>query len=445
VNFTKEDLLRRVAELEEVAGKPVRFVVAFSGGLDSSVLTHALADSCGEHGIPITAIHVDHGLQSESAAWAEHCEKFASALGIEFATCEVTVDLHSGLGPEAAARQARYSALRNYLEPGDWLVSAHHMDDQAETVLMNLMRGSGTSGLAGISAARRIACGWLVRPLLDVPGSALQDYANSHSLDYITDPSNLDQKYDRNYLRHEILPRLNARWPDAASRIRRSARLAREATALLCELAEIDRRAFADRSDRLSIAELGKLPKERQRNLLRYLILELGLPSPGAVHLEQIVEELVQAREDAQPLVAWSGARARRYRDRLYLLPGDDLERPVAQTQKIAGEKILLPGGQGVLELEKSAGSGLSDAILEQGLELRYRVGGEEFKPVGQAYTRKLKKLLQEEGVVPWMREQLPLLYSRGQPVAVADLWIAADAAAEPGTSVKWKNRPAIH
>ena len=445
MNFTKEDLLRRIAELEEVAGTSTRFVVAFSGGLDSSVLVHALARSRDQHRIPITAVYVDHGLQSESITWGEHCDKFASALNIDFTKRSVTVDLHSGLGPEAAARQARYSALRNLLEPGDWLMSAHHMDDQAETVLLNLMRGSGTSGLAGISAARRLACGWLVRPLLDVPGSALQDYASANSLDFIVDPSNRDQKFDRNYLRHDVVPRLNARWPDAAGRIRRSATLAREATTLLCELAEIDRQAFADRSDRLSIAELGKLPKERQRNLLRYLILELGLPSPGAVHLEQIVEELVQAREDAQPLVAWPGAKARRYRDRLYLLPGDEVEPPVPETQKITGEKILLPGGLGVLELEKSAGIGLSEAILKQGLELRYRVGGEEFKPAGQAHTRKLKKLLQEEGVVPWMREKLPLLYSGGELVAVADLWIAAGVAAEPGTSIKWKNRPAIH
>lgn len=445
MNFTDEDLLRRLAELREVAGTPGRFVVALSGGLDSSVLTHALAASRARHGTPITAVYVDHGLQSESVAWGEHCEEFASALDVEFTKCNVTVDPHSGLGPEGAARQARYAALRDLLEPGVWLMSAHHMDDQAETVLLNLMRGSGTAGLAGISAARRLGGGWLVRPLLEVPGSALQEYAAAHALDYIVDPSNLDQKFDRNYLRHEILPRLDDRWPDAANRIRRSAGLAREATTLLCELAEIDRRAFADRSDRLLCAELGRLPKERQRNLLRYLILELGLPPPGAAHLEQIVGELVQAREDAQPLVAWPGANARRYRDRLYLLPADMAETPGPQPLGIAGERILLPRGLGMLEFEKGATCGLSEAVLAQDLELRFREGGEEFKPAGQRHTRKLKKLLQEEGVVPWMREQLPLLYSGGQLVAVADLWIADEAVAEPGTSIRWKNRPPIH
>ncbi len=187
------------------------------------------------------------------------------------------------------------------------------------------------------------------------------------------------------------------------------------------------------------------MPPERQRNLLRYLILEQGLPIPGAAHLEQIVHELVCAREDAQPLVAWPGARARRYRDRLYLLAADDTETGLPDAQPVTGDHVDLPAGLGVLELRRGAEKGLSAAVMEQGLELRYRVGGEEFKPDGHRHTRKLKKLLQEEGIVPWMREQLPLLYSGGQLVAVADLWIAAGATAAPGTAIAWRNRPSIH
>jgi tRNA(Ile)-lysidine synthase len=391
------------------------------------------------------AVHVDHGLQPDSASWVEHCRRIATALEVLFESLSVSVAAGSGQGVEAAAREARYAALQRLLQPGDWLLSGHHRDDQAETVLLNLMRGSGTTGLGGIPGARRLGGGWLVRPLLDTSRDELEAYAESHSLETLTDPSNLEQQFDRNYLRHEILPRLDKRWPDAANRIRRSATLAREASMLLAELAEIDRRQCADRADRLSITALGELSAERQRNLLRYLILEVGLPAPGAAPLEQIVAQLVVARADAQPLVTWPGACARRYRDRLYLLPATDLwfDEPIAQ--KITGDRVLLPAGLGVLELRTGADRGLSDAVVSGGLELRFRVGGEEIKLAGQTHTRKLKKLLQEAGVVPWMRERLPLLYSGDELVAVADLWIAAEALGEPGTAIDWRSRPALH
>jgi tRNA(Ile)-lysidine synthase len=162
--------------------------------------------------------------------------------------------------------------------------------------------------------------------------------------------------------------------------------------------------------------------------VLRHVIGQLGLPAPGAAHLDKIVTELVTAREDAQPLVAWPGVRVRRYRDQLYVLPTDELEPVASGVHVVRGDRIILPGGLGMLELLPGAGSGLSDAVVG-----------------GQSHTKKLKKLLQEAGVVPWMRERLPLLYSNGELVAVADLWIADDAAAAPGTAVHWQNRPAIH
>jgi tRNA(Ile)-lysidine synthase len=445
VTFTTETLLRRLAELTDVAGQPNRYVIAFSGGLDSTVLTHALASTRAVHQVPLLAVHVDHGLQKESPTWAAHCSAFAAQFGIDLITRRVLVDAGSGSGPEAAAREARYAALRSLLEPRDWLLSAHHEDDQAETVMLNLMRGSGPAGLAGINVIRKFAAGWLARPLLDIPRSVLQAYADAHALEYIVDPTNLDQELDRNYLRHEILPRLEARWPGAAGRIRRSAMLARESALLLSDLAEADSRRLGERSDRLSLQALRGFSAERQRNVLRHVIGQLGLPAPGAAHLDKIVTELVTAREDAQPLVAWPGVRVRRYRDQLYVLPTDELEPVASGVHVVRGDRIILPGGLGMLELLPGAGSGLSDAVVGAGLELRFRGGGEEIKPLGQSHTKKLKKLLQEAGVVPWMRERLPLLYSNGELVAVADLWIADDAAAAPGTAVHWQNRPAIH
>ena len=438
-------LLQELAELTATAGTPGRYVVAFSGGLDSTVLAHALAKSRDRHATPILAVYVDHGLQRDSSEWTGHCRAFAGRHDIEFEALSVVVDTRSGMGIEAAARESRYAALRNILQPGDWLLSAHHQDDQAETLLLNLMRGSGPAGLAGIGRVRPLAAGWLVRPLLDVPRAALKDYATAHGLESIADPSNLDQQFDRNYLRHEVLPRFEARWPDAAKRIRRSARLAGEAATLLAELAAVDAGALGDRPDRLSIAALREFGEPRQRNVLRHVISDLGLPMPGAAHLEQIVHEIIDARDDAQPLVAWNGARARRYRDRLYLLPGDELEPPPTATGSFAGNRLLLPGGLGQLILEPGAQHGLATDVVEGGLAVRYRSGGEEIKLVNQQHTSKLKKLLQEEGIVPWMRERIPLVYAGDQLVAVGDLWLAADAAASPGTAIRWQNRPPIH
>ncbi|MDJ0699790.1 MAG: tRNA lysidine(34) synthetase TilS [Woeseiaceae bacterium] len=445
MSFSAGILRQTLAELGELAARANRYVVAFSGGLDSTVLTHALADICKDADTELFAVYVDHGLQRESAHWSEHCEAFAMSLGIAFAGLRVAVDLQSGLGLEAAAREARYSAFRDLVEPDDWLVSAHHRDDQAETVLLNLMRGSGPAGLAGIQPVRRFSSGWLVRPLLDVAREDLQAYATRHSLEWLVDPSNLDQQFDRNYLRHEVLPRFESRWPDAANRIRRSAKLAGEAAGLLRELAEMDAQAFGDRPDRLPIDALIALQPARQRNVLRHIIFELGLPLPGATHLRQIIDEVVHAREDAQPLVAWPGGRARRHDKKLYLLPADDLQAKPKSGLRFTGDKLALGGGLGKLRLRTGVPTGLSDAVIEAGLELRFRVGGEKIRPTGQEHTRKVKKLLQEENIVPWMRDRIPLLFAGDELVAVADLWVADGAASSPGTAIEWINRPAIH
>jgi len=445
VSFNSDILLRQLTELSENAAAPARYVIAFSGGLDSTVLLHALAASRASHQAPVVAVHVDHGLHAESAAWADHCQAFANELEIEFHGLQVNVDRQSGMGPEAAAREVRYAALRNLVQPNDWLLSAHHKDDQAETLLLNLMRGSGPAGLAGIAPVRVFARGWLVRPLLEVSRDDLEKYAAGQDLVWVDDPSNDDQKFDRNYLRHEVLPRLETRWPDAAGRIRRSAALAREATSLLTDLAKSDLESVGNRADRLCINELQELSPARQRNILRSVVSGLGLPMPGAVHLEQIQSHLLAAREDAQPLVTWPGVSVRRYREHVYLSPDTAEEAQLPKAVPVIGKHVELPAGLGTLVLAAGTEKGLSNEVMANGLEVRYRVGGEEFKPAGQSHTRKLKKLLQEEGIVPWMRERLPLLYSGGELVAVADLWIATSAMSDPGTAIEWKHRPAIH
>ncbi len=445
MSFGEDDLLRRIGELESKAEPPKRLIVAFSGGLDSSVLLHALAGTRDRHGHPLLAVHIDHGLQRDSAQWARHCEAVAASFGVEFVAERVDVDRESGLGPEAAARAARYEALGRLMAPYDWLLSAHHQDDQAETLLLNLMRGSGLAGLSGMQSVRPFAAGWLVRPMLDVSRKAIEAYAAVNAVEFIDDPSNADTVHDRNFLRREVIPLLESRWQGGSERIRRSARLANEASGLLGQLAEIDGHAIVGQGGKMMIGTFKELSEPRQRNLLRHTLASLDLPLPGARQLEQILRELVPAREDAQPVVAWPGAQARRYRDTIYLMAAGVGEPAPAEPLRLHGDHLALPSGLGEIMLLPDNDVGLSDAVVERGLEVRFRQGGEEIRPVFQKHTKKLKKLLQEGGVVPWMRDRIPLLYSDGKLVAVADLVVSDEASGEPGFRVYWRDHPALY
>jgi tRNA(Ile)-lysidine synthase len=239
--------------------------------------------------------------------------------------------------------------------------------------------------------------------------------------------------------------RLASRWPDAARRLQRSSRIAGDAATLLDELAAIDAATLGDRPDRLQIDSLCALPTARQRNVLRYAIRQLDLAIPSEGHVQKVFDEVVAAREDAEPMVCWNGVQVRRYRNSLYLLAADPLDSPGDQGLVVDGNRMELEHGLGILRLESDAAEGLSRDVVERGLELRYRRGGEKFRPCGQAHTKKLKKLLQEASVVPWMRDRIPLIYADGELVAVADLWLADGAASKPGIAVRWENRPAIH
>lgn len=440
MSFGPAILAEYLAELENIAGRPARYVIAFSGGLDSTVLAHALAQ-CSD--VPVLAIHIDHALQTDSANWSEHCAQIAAAFEIEFLSLSVNVQLESGKGPEASARDARYAALHAELNAGDWLLSAHHREDQAETLLLNLIRGSGPAGVAGIGNIRRFGAGWLVRPMLNVDRADILQHASDQGLQWIEDPSNTDRRFDRNFLRHEVLPRLKERWPDIATRLQRSAGHAGEASQLLIELAAIDLESLGSRAARLPIDGLAELSAARQRNVIRFALRGLGLSTPTAVQVDRILNEVIPARLDAQPLVSWPGAAVRRYRNGLYLLPENLAEAIVATP--LQGEKLELGVGLGTLHFESGADIGISPELLSEGLTIKPRVGGEKFQPQGQSHTRKLKKLLQEEGVVPWMRDRLPLIYSGERLVAVGDLWLAEDTVARPGVAVSWVGRPALH
>ena len=445
MTFNSEVLLHALTALGKDTARPKRYIVAFSGGLDSTVLLHALASGFELHGVPLLAIHIDHGLQKESDQWAEQCRSAVADVGVDFQSKRVTVDSAAGKGLEAAARDARYAALASLMSPGDWLLSAHHQDDQAETLLLNLLRGSGPAGIAGIAAIRVFADGWLARPMLSFSRDSLLEYALQHDLRWIEDPSNSDHSFDRNFLRHEILPKLETRWPGLAKRFYRSSRIAGDTASLLDDLGAIDAQALGDRHDRLRVDDLKSLSPERQRNVLRYAIRQLGLPTPSAAQLQRVLDEVVAARDDAEPILKWNGVEVRRYRNCVYLMAPDLVQKPADTSLPKGCDRVELGHGLGALRLEPDAAQGLDGKLLERGLELRYRQGGEKLRLVDQSHTKTLKNLLQEKSIVPWMRDRIPLVFAGEQLVAVADLWLAADAASTPGVAIHWEDRPPIH
>lgn len=450
--FDADILLRQLAALQG-EWKPARYLVGFSGGLDSAVLVHALSESRARHKVPIVAVHIDHRLHVDSAGWEQHCRRTAKRLEVDYLSRNVTID-ERGRGLEAAARKARYEVLRSLVREHDAVLSAHHEEDQAETLLLNLMRGSGPAGIAGIGARQPFGPGWLLRPMLGVSRQGIEQYARAAELEWIDDPANLDLRFDRNYLRREVLPKLRSRWPAVTARLRRSAELASESAALQDDLAEADLPPLLGEDGslaRLDIPQLRCLSASRQRNVLRYVLKKSGLTTPPATRLTTILTELLLARPDAQPLVQWRGAEARRYRQKLYLLPEmESFPQNAAFARGPLFQGKTLELGQaghlqlGSVRLEASMTTGIDPALEKAGLCIRYRQGGEKIRPRGDRMTRSLKKLLQQKAVVPWMRPWLPLLYAGGTLVAVADLWIAEECARDQGLVLRWSGKPAI-
>lgn len=440
MTFDSNQLIERLQQL--TAGSPCRrWVVAYSGGVDSTVLLHALAVST--YASDIIAVHIDHGLHPDSSRWEKHCRDFAGTLRVGYESRRVSMAEKMENGPESAARSARYDAFRSFIKPGDCLLSAHHENDQAETLLLNLMRGSGPAGLAGIGSIQSFGLGQLLRPMLGVPGDAIEAYARQHGLTWVDDPSNDDSRFDRNFLRNAILPELAARWPAVSNRLRRSAELIGEASELLNDLADIDLKTLGE-PGKLGITRLRQLSAVRQRNVLRRAVRLCGLPPPPATRLHQLIDELLPARADAQPLVTWAGAEVRRFRDSLFVMPplpdvaGDDAG------MLVPGTSVSLGSGLGSVSLVEDGGAGIDPAQANTGIAIRYRHGGETIRIDSRGPTRKLKTLLQEEGIVPWMRPRLPLLFANDRLLAVADLWVAVDCLASPGLKVKWFDRPAL-
>lgn len=397
---------------------PVPLCVAFSGGPDSSALLHALAQLPQARARGLRALHVDHRLQPPSRDWAEHCLRFCASLDVPCEVLRVEVSIDSGKGLEAAARDARYAALAAQLRDGEWLLLGHHRDDQAETVLLKLLRGAGPEGLGGMRALRRFGRGQLWRPLLELPREQLRDYVETRALACIDDPSNADTRLARNHLRREIFPALARYWPQAVDSILHSAALSRAAAdALRVQwLAAFDT-LHDPASGSLDAAGWLALAPALRDPLLDHWIHARGLPAPTTAQRRQI-ERQCGARAGQLPCIRWAGAELHIWKSRLWALPPAP---PLPADLDLAwhGEPLALPDG-GELSL---TGSG---SRLAEPLHLRLRRGGEHIKPAGDAHTRELRDLFQQGGVPPWRRAACPLLHAGDELVAVADLWSSA-------------------
>lgn len=403
-------------------------LVAFSGGLDSSVLLSLLCE-LRDSVIPelrLEAVHVNHGLQAEAAAWEAHCRQVCESMQLPFHARRVKVDSSAtGTGLEAAAREARYAVFRDLLPEAGLLLQGHHLDDQSETLLLHLLRGSGARGLAGIPAGRPLGRGRLLRPLLRCERASLLSYARARSLVWIEDPSNADPVFDRNYLRQSVLPLLKQRWPAVLDNVARSASLFSETEQLLEECAAADlQRVVGSSAWRLALEPLRELPEARQRNVLRYWIRSLcgdaGASMPFRV-LHSGLSMLLTARSDGVPALAWGRAgkrlELRRFQGELYLLRA--LPEPSAFVLDWqAGAVLQLPPGFGSLHL-LSAESGHAPLGLQ--LQVRLRRGGEVMRLRGRG-TKTLKNLLQENKVPPWLRERIPLVFDKDELLVVPGL-----------------------
>lgn len=412
------------------------YCVAYSGGLDSTVLLH-MARAAGLPGL--SACHVHHGLQPAADDWARQCQAQCAAWSVPMQLLRVQVAADHPQGPESAARTARYAALSAALPRGTVLMTAHHAGDQAETVLLRLLRGTGIEGLAAMQPLSVFGADditqTLWRPLLKLPRAALLAYAQQHGLQWLEDPHNQQPRYARSWLRANVMPLLRQRWPDADAQLGRAAEHAADAAELLQGLAEQLLPTAQSDDGGLSISRLLALSAPQRRLLLRHWLRLLALPPVAAALLHKLDAEVLMARADAMPLLCWPGGEFRRYRDRLYA--GAPLPPP---------PELFCLTWDGAASLRLPAGLGQLSSDQPQPMQVRFATGGERIKPAGDAHTRTLRLLCQQAGIPPWWRLRLPLVFIDNKLVSVAGHWNTAAAPQlhwqvpeVPGLPLSWR------
>lgn len=400
-----------------------KLIVAFSGGLDSTVLLHLLH----KQQYKITAVHVNHNLSPNAATWEQHCKEVCEQLNIEYHSHQVycspdVAAQRRNLGIEADARKKRYAMLSQYVDNQTALLTAHHQDDQAETVILQLMRGAGVAGLAAMPEIRPFADGWLYRPLLSETRAALEAYADTHQLSWITDESNFDVSFERNFIRHELLPFIETRWPAAQRLLNRTAEHAKQADIILSEVAATDLDLIAISSQTVDINKLIHLSAERQHNVIRFWLKKQAAIIPEQKQLQEIFDNIIHAKNDAMPLMQFAQWELRRYKNTLYLLQPQETVTTFNLTWDVK-QDLVLPQELGTLKV----------ADYEQFIALApftvcTRQPGIKLLIDGREGHHKLKHLFQEWEVPVWERERIVFVLADDRLLSAAPYYFEGDA-----------------
>ena len=424
-----------------------KFTIALSGGVDSMVLLDLLSKAKRSSDV-IKAIHINHNLHESSNEWVDFvkdaCKRYKLPLIIESINPK-----QEGFGLEAEAREQRYKKFKEIILDNECLLTAHHLDDQIETTLFRIFRGTGLDGLRSIRKKAKFGKGLLCRPLINIPREAIEQYAKLNDIKWIEDPSNNNIYFDRNYLRNNIVPSIKKRWPNAQKTITRLSSLAENNQKLLHELAKED----IGEIEKFNVLDIGILSNKsslRINNIFRFMILKNKMGIPSLKVLENGIETLINAKSDS-PIITWDGFSIRRYKNTLYFFNPDlkqDEIRPLKMKWFI-DETINLGGNRGSIQARFIKGQGIALNKCPKSLEIKYRKGGEQIKPSGHKITKSLKNLFQENNVLPWVRDQIPLFYLDEELISVGDLWFNQDYKAkeqEDGFLISWdRNIDIIH
>ncbi len=404
------------------------YFVAYSGGVDSHVLLDILATHHNSKN-QIHAIHINHHLSPNANTWEKHCFSICHSYGVSFEVENLDLSHLAGESLESLARDKRYEALQKMINERGDLLTAHHQQDQAETVLLQLLRGAGIKGLCAMPSEMPFGEGKLIRPFLNVTKDDILHYAKQKKLTWVEDESNQNSRFSRNYLRHYVMPNLISRWPETSANIARSAKHLSNTKKIIDEINQKDFKVIKQVDFSISLDKLNQFSKERQQELIRYWLSELDLPVPSTKQLSQVFNDVINAKQDANPCCQWPGAEVRRFKQKLYaMLPLT----PLPNALSIAWswpDDCLLPALLGVVRSEQVVGLGIRSHFLNQAqnLQIRFRQQNEYFHPAGRQHSQSLKKLLQEWEIPTWLRDRIPLLYADDKLISVIGYGIRQD------------------
>ncbi len=422
--------------------KKLNYVVAYSGGVDS----HVLLLLCKELNLSMRAVHIHHGLQDCADDWVKHCQNTCKDIDVELDVIYVDANKKKGESPEEAARNVRYQALQQNLLPNDVLLTAQHQDDQAETLLLQLFRSASSAGLAGMPTIRAIGEHVHIRPLLSFTRNEIENYAKQNEFNWVEDPSNQDTSLERNFIRKEIFPSLIEHWPEVKSQLSTVAKLQASNLAVLDDMAAIDLAnvlsvhvkssvTIFEVVSMLSLDKLKSLSSSRLLNLLRYWIIKTLQLKPTKNLLEEIEHALINTKLDANPGIAYSGFVFKKFQENLYLIKSNTVSGSLKEIDWNPKEPLNLPELNIQLTMSPSLSKGLSNKLLDETLQIRFRQGGEKFHPAGRRHSQSLKKLFQEANIPPWERDVIPLIYCKDELIAVGEFWVAKAFAVGEGAN----------